>query len=398
MCCPLRPLQLEHRQAGSPAAEEPFYSGPQRYVIIPRNSQGPLFSRHNHDPAICECPNGDLLAIWYSCIAENGRELNILASRKRARTEDWEPASVFWDAPDRNDHAPALWCDGETIYHFNGLSVAGTWGSLATILRTSSDSGATWSPARFIIPEHGPRHMPIASVFALSDGTIVLPCDAVTGGHGGTALWLSEDRGETWKDPGGTIAGIHGSAVDLADGTLMAFGRGLEIEGKIPMSLSKDRGKTWSIHPGNFPPLLISCQRLVCRRIKGTCREGTDPILFISFSNEPLDSDSAFTFTDESGKPRPLTGMYCAVSFDDGNSWPFIRPVSDDRPDRVIESLDSRPCIMGPGSGENNGYLTACQSKDGTVHLISSTNHYSFNLAWLVSKPPGYGLPSVSDY
>ena len=77
-----------------------------------------------------------------------------------------------------------LACDGKTIFHFNGLSAGATWGPLVTILRTSTDSGATWSAARIIIPEHGPRHMPIASVFALADGTIVLPCDAVSVGNG----------------------------------------------------------------------------------------------------------------------------------------------------------------------------------------------------------------------
>ncbi|MDE0025001.1 MAG: hypothetical protein OXP69_11385 [Spirochaetaceae bacterium] len=72
---------------------------------VPPRPYGPLFSTHNHDPAICQCPNGDLLAIWYSCVEEPGRELGILASRLRAGSGSWEPASVFWDAPDRNDHA-----------------------------------------------------------------------------------------------------------------------------------------------------------------------------------------------------------------------------------------------------------------------------------------------------
>ncbi len=156
----------------------PFFSGPVRYVNIPPQSYGPMFSRHNHDPAICQCPNGDILAIWYSCVEEPGRELSVLASRLRAGAAAWELASVFWDAPDRNDHAPALWCDGTRMYHFNGLSAAATWGPLSTILRTSDDSGSTWTAAELILKEHGRRHMPIPSVFSLRDGTIVLPCAA----------------------------------------------------------------------------------------------------------------------------------------------------------------------------------------------------------------------------
>ena len=61
-----------------PPADVPFFSGPKPFVIIPPNSFGPLFSWHNHSPAIAECPNGDLLAVWYSCVDEAGTELNNL--------------------------------------------------------------------------------------------------------------------------------------------------------------------------------------------------------------------------------------------------------------------------------------------------------------------------------
>ncbi|UCG48969.1 MAG: formylglycine-generating enzyme family protein, partial [Phycisphaerales bacterium] len=53
--------------ADGPDPQKPYFKGPTQYVNIPPNSEGPLFSRHNHDPALVDCPNGDLLAIWYSC-------------------------------------------------------------------------------------------------------------------------------------------------------------------------------------------------------------------------------------------------------------------------------------------------------------------------------------------
>ena len=377
-------LQTTSPAGPSRTDEAPLFRGPVRYVHIPPRSYGPLFSTHNHDPAICQCPNGDLLAIWYTCVEEPGRELGILASRLRAGTDSWEPASVFWDAPDRNDHAPALLCDGGRMYHFNGMSAAATWGPLRTILRTSDDSGATWSRARFISGEHGPRQMPIASAFTLRDGTLVLPCDAVSSGHGGTALWMSADGGETWRDAGGTIAGIHASAVELADGRLLAFGRGDEMDGTLAMSVSADRGKTWQYSASPFPPIGGS-QRLVLKRVRGTCHAGTDPIVLISFANAPADADDAVT-VEEAGGRRGVSGMYCAVSFDDGETWPFRRPVGDGGPDRVIEAMDGVPCLMGPRHAEVNGYLTACQSADGHLQLISSSNHYSFNLPWLMER------------
>jgi hypothetical protein len=38
--------------------------------------------------------------------------------------------------------------------------------------------------------------------------------------------------------------------------------------------------------------------------------------------------------------------------------------------------------------GEPRGYLTATQGADGVIHLISSWNHYAFNLKWLETSPP----------
>jgi len=290
---------------------EPYFKGPRKYVNIPPDSNGPMFSRHNHDPALVACPNADLLAIWYTCVEESGRELALLASRLRYGQEEWEPASLFWDAPDRNCHAPSLFFDGkDTIYHFAGLSAAATWGNLATTLRTSKDNGVTWSRARLIIPEHGIRHMPVESVFRAQDGSIVLPCDAVTGGSGGTATWVSRDEGETWQDAGGTIAGIHAGIVQLKDGRLMAFGRGDNIDGMMPKSISTDMGKTWTYSASPFSPI-SGGQRLVLLRLK----EG--PIFFASFFGSRREA-KYMPITDASNKERLVTGLFGALAFDEG--------------------------------------------------------------------------------
>ncbi len=379
-----QPLRLHERNvqpeipediSAGPDASAPYFNGPRVYVNIPPDSYGPAFSLHNHVPAVVSCPNGDVLAIWYTCDEEPGRELGILASRLRWGADEWEPASPFWDAPDRNDHASALLSDGATLYHLNGLSAAATYGSLATIMRTSSNSGATWSKASLILPDHGPRHMPIASAFQLRNGTLVLPCDAVSGGHGGTALWMSEDAGRTWRDPGGTIAGIHASVVELDDGRLMALGRGDNVDGMMPMSLSDDRGATWAYSASPFPPIGTG-QRLVLRRL----REG--PILAVSFATAPM------TITDESGAERDVEGMFCALSLDEGRTWTNRRLVSDDGLERPVETLDGWACPMGASLSERLGYLTAWQAPNGLIHLLSSRNHYAFNHKWLVTPPP----------
>jgi len=393
----VRPDTPEDLSKG-PDPRSPYFRGPIEYVKIPPGSDGPMYSRHNHDPALVHCPNGDLLAIWYSCRSEPGRELAILASRMGYGANYWEAASPFWDAPDRNDHAPALWFDGEkTIYHFNGLSAAATWGSLATVMRTSTDSGATWSKARLINPEHGLRHMPVQSVFRSYEGFIILPCDAVTGGSGGTALSISRDGGKTWYDPGrgrpkpsfepGTkgawIAGIHAGVVQLDNGNLMALGRGNNIDGRMPMSISDDMGRSWSYSASPFPPI-GGGQRLVLRRLK----EG--PILLVSFA----DRNRGMSISDPAGNEMRIYGMFAALSYDQGKTWPIIRPVTVPGPPRELDGGgNTGRFIMDATHGEPRGYLAVTQTPDGLIHLISSKLYYAFNLAWLTQ---GFDHASLS--
>jgi formylglycine-generating enzyme required for sulfatase activity len=392
---PMPPLNRQHvgwrihaDLLEGPDSNEPYFKSPVEYVKIPPDSNGPMYSEHNHDPALVDCPNGDLLAIWYSCLNEPGRELTILASRLRYGADQWEPASVFWDTPDRNDHAPAFWFNGrDTIYHFNGLSAAATWGNLATIMRTSIDSGATWSKARLINPEHGLRHMPVESVFQTREGFIILPCDAVTGGNGGTAVHVSRDGGSTWIDhgagkpnpgfasdsTGGWIAGIHAGVVQLKDGSLMAFGRGNNIDNHMPMSISQDMGRTWSYSASEFPPL-GGGQRLILRRL----REG--PILFVSFT----DRRKGMIIPNVAGNPRRVFGMFAALSYDEGKTWPCKRLITAGGPAKKVDGGGNTGSFtMDETHAEPRGYLAATQTPNGLIHLISSKQYYVFNSAWI---------------
>ncbi len=373
-----------------PDPAKPYFAGPRQYVRQPPATDCPVFNRHNHCPALVNCANGDLLAIWYTCSTEPGRELGIVASRLPYGQTQWQVASDFWDAPDRNDHASAFWGDEHgTLYHFNGLSAAATWGSLSTILRTSNDHGASWSTARLIMPEHGLHHMPIESVLRTREGAILVPCDAVPGGAGGSVALISRDGGTTWTDPalntplpdfsagstGAAMAGIHAGFVQLQDGRLLAFGRGNNIDGRMPRSVSDDLGKTWTYSASPFPPL-SGGQRLVILRL----REG--PILFCSFGRQ-------IKFRDVAGNEHVGAGLFAALSTDEGESWEIKRLITDDgRPRTVDGGGNTGMFTMSATSAEPRGYLSICQTANGVIHLISSKQHYAFNLAWLNSPPP----------
>ena len=357
------------------AVSKPRFEGPQRYVNIAPTEHGPVYATHNHDTAIAECPNGDLLAIWYTCEQERGRELAVAASRLRYGQSEWEPASLFWDTPDRNDHCPALWYDGKrTLYHFNGGSIAGKWQPLVIVMRSSTDSGVTWSKPRLISSEYGYRSMVGQPVFRSLEGFLVFGADA----DGGSTFWMSRDGGATWADAGGHIRGVHAGIVQLRDGRIMALGRGENIDGRMPMSISSAWGKTWEYKPTIWPPIGGS-QRLVLMRLK----EG--PLLLITFVKDPKHLDWAKA---GGADDRGMTSMVAAVSYDEGQTWPDRRVISDGKPEHGALTLGNGWIRMSRATSEPIGYLAATQARNGMIHLISSISHYAFNLAWIKQGQP----------
>jgi formylglycine-generating enzyme required for sulfatase activity len=364
-----------------PDPNQPHFAGPRPFVKIPAGSKGPVFSRHNHAPSIAEAPNGDFLVAWFTTSTERGREVAVAASRLRFGADDWDEASVFWDPPDRNDGALALWNDGDgTLYHFNGLSVAATWGPMSIVMRTSTDSGATWSKGRLIVPEHHWRRQVVPSVFKTAQGHIVLPADATPNSNGGTALHISSDDGKTWTDAGGTIAGIHAGVAQLDDGRLVALGRGDNIDGYMPQSYSDDLGSTWTYSPSRFPPIGAT-QRPVLLRL----REG--PLLFVSFARAK--EEVSVEVEDSAGVRRRIHGAFAALSYDGGKTWPRVRVLGHDpSAPQVTETFNGATFELGRSQGEPWGYLDAVQAANGVIHVISSWNHYAFNLKWLESAPP----------
>ncbi len=368
----------------------PFFEDPIYFQNVPAGSDGPLYSKHNHCPDITALPNGDLFATWYTTKEESGRELAVAASRLREGAPSWDPPSLFYKVPDRNMHATSIWWDksGERIYHFQGVGVSHGWGDLALFMRTSEDNGVSWSKPHWINHEHGLRNMPIAGVIKTSSGALVVPCDAVTGGEGGTAIHISKDNGITWYDPGegtpppdfeegktgGTIAGIHAGIVELNDGSLLAFGRGDNINGKMPKSLSEDMGKTWHYSASPFPPI-SGGQRLALIRLE----EGA--LFFASFTGPP-DNDKGMIFQGKNGEEFRGYGLFAALSFDEGKTWP-VRKLITPAKGEYDGGAWTRKFTADETHAEPRGYLAATQSPDKVIHLISSRLHYRFNLEWL---------------
>jgi formylglycine-generating enzyme len=394
----------KRKYAWKPAKQpKPFFAEPIQYVYVPADSNGPLYSKHNHQPSITWCDNGDMLAIWFSTNTERGRELAVVASRLRNGADKWEPAEVIFKAPDRNMTGSALLNDRKgTLFHFNGMEAAGGWENLALVMRTSRDNGATWD-TRIIDPEHHRGNQVISGTSVTKEGFIIQPCDAVHGGHGGSYLHVSEDGGSSWRptldpmqDPvfakgasGAVIAGIHAGVVQLNDGSLMALGRGDDIDDKMPMSISTDMGLSWTYWPSELPPI-NGGQRLILLRLQ----EG--PLLCVTFTDSSAKRNDpkwpwvdGITIRDAAGNDRTVFGMFAALSFDDGKTWPTKRLITTGGPARQLDGgAWTRGFTMDDTHAEPKGYLAAVQSPDGIVHLVSSALHYRFNYAWLTQPMP----------
>lgn len=384
---------------GTPS-RAPFFAEPLVYVNTPDCSSGVPFYKHNHCPAVSWCDNGDLLAIWFTCDEESGREMVILESRLKPGATEWTEPREFFRVPDRNVTGSSLLNNNGTLIHMNGMEAAGTWETLAMVMRTSTDNGATWSRPRMVAPEHVRRHQVIAGSFVTKEGWLVQAADATPRSNGGTAFHLSKDNGLTWEDmgktnpgtfkasaSGGTIAGIHAGVVQLSDGRFMALGRGDGIVDRnglerMPMSISEDNGRTWTYSASEFPPI-DGGQRLVLMRL----REG--PLLLISFTNHPFrlkNGLNGMTFKDKDGNEYTGYGMYAALSFDEGKTWPVKKLLTDGKRRFMDGGAWTGFFNMDSTHAEPRGYLAATQSPDQVIHLLSSRNHYRFNLPWLVEN------------
>ncbi len=112
------------------------------------------------------------------------------------------------------------------------------------------------------------------------------------------------------------------------------------------------------------------------------------PLVYFSFTNPRRSDqeklpDDGMDITDASGATRRVYGLFSALSFDDGKTWIHHKLISDG-------SGAQYPCMdyrvfftMDNVNAEPSGYLAACETPDGMVHLISSSLYYKFNLAWL---------------
>ena len=324
-----------------------------------------------HNSAIQVLPNGDLLAAFYNTPDyEDDPDQTVMTMRRRAGTSTWDlpdPWPVFADAALA---APVIWNDpkyrsqpgGQTWFFWGFPRLIGAppfaWA-------TSTDSGATWSPAHFpVFPSPVGRYVaqPINSVVRGPHGAIYLPTDS-TGrdpdGNGSiSAVWRSTDDGNTWSDSGGRTAGRHTTIVFAKNGNLLGFGgKNSNIDGRMPLATSTDKGRTWTKSKLPFDPLASGERPSVIRLLDGQ-------LFFVA------------DYNPHNQKHVHKDGAYAALSSDDGSNW-------------TIKRLPSNILTVG--------YTTSTQGPDGIIHIVTTKNPVNYEIeldeAW-VSDPSPATIPA----
>jgi hypothetical protein len=187
----------------------------------------------------------------------------------------------------------------------------------------------------------------------------------VDGSGGSSVLFASKDDGNTWSDTGGRTAGRHTTLVLGKDGSLIGFGgKNTNIEGFMPLSVSRDGGKTYEKSKTQFQPLGSGQRPSVIRLASGRLFFAAD-----LFDKKKLGPKGA--------------GAFVALSDDDGQSW----------------KTRQLPNIV------TVGYTTATQGLNGIIHIVISKNqpdlHIELNEAWVLQGGPpnaGSAPENVREY
>ncbi len=206
-------------------------------------------------PDICRLSDDRLMAVFYAGYGHvalpnkqlpRGGRVSYCISADEGRT--WSDARVLYDGPD-DDRDPSIvqLKNGQLICNFFSLHKIDQpdkrWTGLGSWMVTSDDLGQTWSKPRQITA----NAYCSAPIRELSDGRLILGVYRETKESAVGGVVLSDDGGKTWSDVididnGGIRLDAETDVIERKDGSLYAIQRPT-----MCFSVSKDRGKTWSV-------------------------------------------------------------------------------------------------------------------------------------------------------
>ncbi len=366
--------------AGTPPA--PLYES--QLIFAPQ-------PKHNHGSCIVECPNGDLLAVWYRGSGERtADDVDIVGSRLRKGASKWNDVFPVASTPGFPDCNPCMIIDrARKLWLFWPVILDNHWESALLKCRTSRsytrDAGAPkwewesvvplkpgpefaeaverdldkqWAPYRqgapaeaiakldtYLAERHGHLQdklkvrlgwMPRPHPFITRSGRLLV--GLYSDGWDFSMMAYTDDGGATWQcsEPLVGPGNVQPSIVQRKDGTLVAYFRdnGPPPQ-RVMVSESRDDGRTWTLaHDTALPDPGAGLEAVVLRSGR-----------WLLINNNT-----------EGGRHR----LSISVSEDEGKTWPRVVPLEDDPP--------------GAGAGSYS-YPSILQAKDGTIHVTYSHSH-----------------------
>lgn len=228
-------------------------------------------------PGLVRTKVGSLVAVYdirYNHSGDLPANIDVGVSRSTDRGQSWEPMRVAIDMGNDPKHGhdgvgdpailfdpsngriwiAALWSHGNRAWNGSGPGLTPEeTGQL--VLVHSDDDGKTWSKPMNITTQVKDPAMHLffngpGAGIALKDGTLAFAAQyRAADGKPWSTMVSSKDHGETWQAGTGVKSDTTEAQVaELADGSIMINCRD-NRGGSRTVALTKDLGKTWTLHP-----------------------------------------------------------------------------------------------------------------------------------------------------
>ncbi|WP_437223021.1 exo-alpha-sialidase [Planctomicrobium sp. SH661] len=228
-----------------------FTIQPRPYVIVCSDAGAGAYEAF---PDVCRLNDGRLMVAFYagySHIAFPNSELPLGGRLSFCTSSDegatWSPAKTLYDGPE-DDRDPSIvqLPNGRILCSF--FTYIENDRTTGTYIVYSDDLGETWSEPVLI----SKVDFVSSPVRVLSNGRLIMPLylygPQPDGGEKHTGgVTISDDNGTTWSkviemDNGGVRLDAETDLIELKDGTLYAA-----LREAMCYSISKDQGETWSV-------------------------------------------------------------------------------------------------------------------------------------------------------
>jgi predicted neuraminidase len=340
----------------------------------------PPQEKHVHSSSIVECPNGDLLAVWFhGSGVRRSIDVKIQGARRKAGASEWGPVFTYSDTPDLPDCNPVLFVDQQQrLWLFWMVVHMNRWEQSILKYRRSSnfvgEGQPVWDWQDIILLKPGEsfaddlkngfkdlgyqQHMWAEHAHAYNDllvaaaadpvkrdigwmtrtnpltlksGRIVLPL--YSDGYNVSLMATSDDGGTTWQTskPIVGLGNIQPAVAERRDGTLVAWHRDNgDAPKRISRATSRDGGTSWT-----------------------TATDIEIPNPGSSVAVRALSSGSWILVANDTERGRHRIVVF--RSTDEGKTWPRMQ---------ILEDSPSGECSYG--------YPSALEDHEGGLHITYS--------------------------